>query len=331
MINDLNNDLNIYLEEWISIQNIVSDKKYNNTFIDTNVDNGICNKINIDNCKTDDCEIYEKTSTFEKICVNKLSIKKFEDGVEILGKNNKKYKIIHDNTLFEHSDDVISYYYILKSDDTNNIYILFSTGFVFFPVHLSDVEFAKNMNDLAEAIIDFDKNEYNKVILCGHSMGCVIALHIGGGIIKTKDENFFNEKVIIVGSGPFTYSETEISYNHSKNIKIFVNIGIYKNTKYIDGYSIKNNKNNYKPLTYILDGKIIDLYGKYNNNSKEDDVYYYTGSNISELKLNYFHVWDLYYKNINLFKNNNKGGKTKKTRKQKKSKKMTRRRRKKIQ
>tara|TARA_Y100000389_G_C17387366_1_gene477834 strand:+ start:522 stop:695 length:174 start_codon:yes stop_codon:yes gene_type:complete len=46
--------------------------------------------------------------------------------------------------------------------------------------------------------------KFNKLILCGYSMGCVLASRFGYFIFKNHEKTFF-DKCLIIGAAPFKW------------------------------------------------------------------------------------------------------------------------------
>jgi hypothetical protein len=334
-----------YIKEWISVENIVADKVYNQKFLE-NLAPGttdICYDVPIEQCDTNKCDIYHSTTlgVLDK-CVTRTRIKQFISGTEenptiITGKNKQKYEIIHsDEAILTTSRfvknrfidvDISMYYYILMSHSTKNIYIIFSTGSILSSSELEDEFLLGFLRNIISGIDFLHKNNLitNKLILCGHSMGCVLALSIAK-ILHQEDVFFFADKIIVVGSSPTKFLTTqEVSTFHSlSNVKIFVYCDKKeRNRILLDCFIIKGSKDlvNYKPFTVIGPGESeFDLSegNEYNIDYIEDQV-----TCIAK------HKWSNYYKVLcslyPLLNNDIVGGsKRRKTRRRKNVKKIRR-------
>ncbi len=262
----------IYISEWISLENIVAHdfgKKYLTQMKSGESDE--CEDKEWEEC-VDKCTS-NITSTDKNICVSRNRIKRFTTEKElankITGKNRQKYKLVDSEFL---SSDMTIYYLVFISEETNHIYVLFPTGRAFCRNEddydcnneLHNPKINQFLNGLITKLLR-DHNRDSKIVICGHSMGCVLALHTAM-LLKTRDEAFFHSRVVVVGSGPFKYSDVDLKtrwfYNLS-NIKIFVFVRINsaemygkKQSAYIDSIVSKpigptEVKFNYEPLTYI--------------------------------------------------------------------------------
>ena len=72
-------------------------------------------------------------------------------------------------------------------------------------------------------ILEFEK-EYDKLIICGHSAGCVLALRLGY-YLSTINKPLFFEKCLVIGSAPFCWlpKEKTKAFNNLPNIIVFLN------------------------------------------------------------------------------------------------------------
>lgn len=231
-----------YISEWVSIQNIVSNKKYDKEFLEPLSQNEIddCKEKQIEQCETDQrCKIYTNSKDIQK-CVKKDRIKKFKNKNTIIrGKNGVLYNCLDAKKLEIPNSELLAllttdktnqynthvklmrytYYYVLKSENTNNIYILFPTGGRLDII--DNIIVTDFLNKLIEDIIQKYEN-YNKIILAGHSFGCALALYTGM-ILKKKYQEVFDTKCIVLGSGTYKFIKNEdyLSFQNISNVKIF--------------------------------------------------------------------------------------------------------------
>lgn len=238
---EINDEIKKYIKKWVSIENIVCRHGNNppldignkvgfRSFIDDSnwkgkrdEENNVidsCEKIDLDNCEKEDrCKIY-KSSKGEK-CINASRIKFFEGNElaqKITGKFGDEFKLYY-TIPFNLEDILISLYcHILVNN--NDIYVLFNCGKVFDSNALYKQEFIEYLNKLFSKIMNY---KFNKLILCGHSMGCVLALRFGYFIFKNFKNTFFN-KCLIIGAAPFKWMpKDEKEFNNLPNVFIFIN------------------------------------------------------------------------------------------------------------
>jgi hypothetical protein len=286
------------------------------------------------NCdeRSSECEIYESHSTNDKVCVSKKRIKKFQSDTIapiIKGKNNKDYKLLEtkllhvvDNRKKLYKGQI--YYYIFLSVQSGNIYILFSTGESFKQNIHKYIELGKFLAKLVNDILTIKLMRDQKIIICGHSLGCVLSLYTGM-ILHEMNPLYFSEKCVIVGSAPFKFTnnvdtstminkDSYEKFSNLKNVKIFVIGYFYEDVFYIDALVNNDNGENdysYEPFTYI----------GYNKQHKIDiinDEDIHTMQSITDTNLQIdLHQWKNYYKTLStiysLFKGG--GGGRKKTKK----------------
>jgi len=289
------------IREWLALENIVTKKfkqKYLAPLLPDKKDKCSEEEINKD-CESrnnNNCQIYSSSSTNIKTCVTKTRIKRFESTEKspiIYGKNGNSYRLMSTVKF----DGIIKgneiYYYVFLSLSTSNIYILFSTGPVFTKDEFQNTELKSFLQELISKILQEVLSSEQKVIICGHSMGCVLSLYTGMMIQKTN-EDFFNSKIIIIGSAPFKYSNDSL-FSNLPNVKIFVFCQIEDNNDnkknaIIDCFVDKGpNAFNYNPLTYFTED--------YNNNNGIliDNINDYTIIFRNNLICSAMHIWENYY------------------------------------
>jgi hypothetical protein len=287
------------IKEWLALENIAT-KDFEQEYLEPRT---ISEK---DNCEqkaatpsacTNDCDVYTSTSTNSKTCVTKSRIKKFRESPTLKGKNGKTYNL-KEAVLFEQDEESIGadvYYYIFESTESGKIYILFPTGIPF-----KKDEYTENpgLKAFLQKLINKLTTLYsnNTIIICGHSMGCVLSLYTGR-MIKEENSEFFNKKVKIIGSAPFKHFN-DGTFSELNNVKIFV-IALRKEKEkkiFIDCYVNDGVlSHNYQPLTYVefdfIDGNYCEIV-----------------DNIHEYKIDYFtmpacsfrHSWITYYKALKM-------------------------------
>lgn len=232
------------LEAWIYVQNVLcKDYEIENSVLHTFKFgqryytlpmNGYdeCEKYSDNQKKCQDlshCVYYKKTSDISEPdgkCVNKTRLKLFgEVGTVIDALHNPELHYTFLST--ELLDFFDSYYYIMRchntADKTQYLLVGFSTGNVItnFDI-LNEIESSK-YESLYTYIQSDTKVADHKIILCGHSLGCVMALRFGQ-FVRKRDVRFFDERCIVVGSSPFkclTQSE-RMTYSQLPNVHIFM-------------------------------------------------------------------------------------------------------------
>jgi len=266
---DIIPNINEYIKEWLAIENIAT-KRFGQKYL-VNYPNDAddpCEETVIDECddnKRYKCRKYVSNSTNKNTCVSKDRIKKFQAPNTIVGRysiNSKtqysikfemKESVLFNNCFFIKGRTFPMYYHIMLSTETNNVYILFPAGGIF-----EKDEFNKNpelkefLQELVDKILEQEAYKMKKIIICGHSMGCVLALYTGM-IMQKQDKDFFDNNVIIVGSAPFKYANDE-SFTNLKNVMVFV---FALSRKGGNGWDLDSFVNegpcefNYKPITYV--------------------------------------------------------------------------------
>ena len=289
--------MDTHIREWLALQNIVT-KKFNQSFLEPLLPDTIdkCTNEETDKpCKdrnNKNCQIYTSSSTDKDSCVTKRRIKRFETtevSPIIVGKNGKSYTLMRTVKFHKRIDNMEIYYYIFLSRSTNNIYILFPTGIVFTKDEFQNTELKYFLQNLINEILQEDLRSGEKIIICGHSMGCVLSLYTGMMIQETH-KDFFDSNIIIIGSAPFKYSNDSLfTFSDLPNVKIYVFCQIDGNSASIDCYVFGGpNKFNYNPLTYFTsddnyNGELIDDINKYSISYKYSKM------------CGYMHEWKNYY------------------------------------
>jgi hypothetical protein len=294
----------IYIEEWISLENIVT-HHVKKTYLEKIQGTDECLGNKDDNC-VDNCEFYYSETNNKNMCVSKNRIKRFqatELSHIITGKNNNDYKILATKICEKKIDGEDVYYHVFLSMKENNIYILFNIGKVFdVNIIMGDNSIKKFLRQLIDTILQEDLSNEQKIIICGHSMGCVFSL-ITGSILKNNNSDFFDKNIIIIGSAPFKCFNDE-SFSNLKNVKIFVSCLIENGnepTMHVDCFVDKGFMSyNYKPLTYI----------DYKTKAEIDDIDNYKINYVSIVYCKQYHNWNLYYEILKkIYPFNNGGGK----------------------
>ena len=310
----------VYIKEWLALQNIVT-HKYGKKYLEILNGTDDCEKLNNNECEQDNkCHIYISETIQNSIkCVSKSRIKQFmsyEVSPRIIGKNQEYYKLLSTvefkGTIQYEKNTVKIYYYIFLSEKTNNIYILFPTGNIFYENYIeTNKHLNKFIHTLIDEILNHTMQPNQKIIICGHSMGCVLSLYTAM-VLKQTNEDFFNSNIIIIGSAPFKYSKNE-DFNYLTNVKIFA-IGLKShNTVYVDCflYNGPDGLNNYKPLTYIIQtGSRLETYETYIDEIEEDGKKIIPVPMVNNDYCEIYHNWNTYYNLlIKIYPFDKKGGK----------------------
>ncbi len=273
-----NLDFNTYIREWLDLENVMlweydkpilegtmRDKNGNivgiigdECFQATGFDKDECEQKTTKNGEK--CKVY-KSSSGSSVCAEEQHLKYTYVSNNPSNPNTykslskQKYTIIQsnkitDNAAFNTANQVgvELFFKIFKSESTNNIYVLFSSGVVFDVSTLSD-----KFPPIIAEILSY--RDYDKLVIGGHSMGCMIALHFANAIYRNPDnKQFFVDKCVVLGSGPYK----GYYYNDPlPNTKIFVSAFIKQREEAvlnIDGYFVRSSgdlSKHYNPVIII--------------------------------------------------------------------------------
>ena len=184
---------------------------------------------------------------------------------------------------FSKNKQVKVFYRILKSGTSGNIYILFSS--------YGTIDVRELTNELS-AVVDkiFSYNNFSRIVICGHSMGCMIGLHFAKAIYN-KNNKFFENKCAVIGTGPYKgyYYDDPLP-----NTKIFVYGIISSNDENrgrlaVDGFlyespHFSNKKDglekHYKPVIIII--KKIDDENSYELLNTVEDLRFHNNNDLLE-------------------------------------------------
>ena len=273
-----NLDFNTYIKEWLDLENVMlwdydkpilegtsRDKSGkiiaivgDECFQIDGFDKEECQQKTTD--KGEKCKVY-KSSSGSSVCTEEKHLKYTYVSSNPSNANtykslsNRTYTVIQsgkilDNDAFNTAaqGNAELFFKIFKSESTKNIYLLFSSGVVFDVSTLSD-KFASIITEI------LSYQDYNKIVIGGHSMGCMIALHFANAIYRNPDNRqFFFDKCIVLGSGPYK------GYHYDDplpNTKIFVSTFINKREPpvlNVDGYFVRSSgdlSKHYNPVVFI--------------------------------------------------------------------------------
>ena len=224
-----------YIQNWVNIENI-SFWEIGKKFLRANPITD-CETKPLEECKDSDiCDIYISQTTEQEKCVTKERIQTFNESIifEDSSKDKKQYRFLYfiysermPRTKQQYEDDIRKKYpenpelmiqklkttinydcycYVVQSVLDDSIYILFSSGKVIKKEELYNE--SGRIQGFINMLTQFIENLSDKVYLCGHSMGCVLAQIVGLKLIK-KNPDFFQENCTIIGSAPFKWIEEE--------------------------------------------------------------------------------------------------------------------------
>lgn len=318
---NLNRQINVSktdIETWLEIENILCRDYANRKFLLPN-NNNKCLKLN--NCSTNNnCDLYYSKSKEKYSCVNKKRISKFEGSKNkpliLKGKNNETY-ILLDTILYENDQNEYyhKYYKIYchifekNINDINYLLLGFNCGVKVNLKIYENPEFIVYLNDLYNIILNEYLN-YDKFIICGHSMGANTAIQLVLYLIQ-NNSILFNDKCkcIVSGMSDILNERQQILLNNNSNILLFMNgfqmekyfiIDYYYNIYLRENY-YENNKI-YYPFIYLY------TYYDGENNEFETELFSFKKINEkSELKfktikrVDEIHQWYSYYTNIKEF------------------------------
>lgn len=318
-----------YIRNWISIENIATkpftllNRKFSRQFLDNSkfitkdgILNDPCMSISSQDCtKHSDinCTPYYSSREEKLICVNKFRIKNFEGSKLsqlINGKFGEIFKIIDTLPYTFQRDKRLGhtiYCHVLTHEKKGivTLYILFNTGSILNANLLWDEPFTSSYLELLyKKYILLYKNSYQKVVLCGHSMGAVLALRLGYHVF-VNDISVFTDKVLVIGSGPFKWflKNQDKNYFNSNNIEIFLNASLYNSKWGVD--PVINNilsVNQMQDETYQNQDDFIVYYPMIMiDNSKFNKTGVLKYSSLDETSDNYYsilgidHSWNRYF------------------------------------
>jgi hypothetical protein len=214
--------MNVFIKEWSDIQNVVVDKSFHKFALDELGANehDICELLNPEMCeKTIHCILYKPNK-----CVNKLRTHSLHKPSVILKSKSGNSFIVLDSMYLSKvqltTTQVDMYYCMVRSLHTNIIYVLFSSGIVLTQNDLqNNQELNNNLSLLIAKLSGITKNnKREKIVLGGHSMGCVLALYTGF-LMRVKPV-FTN--CYIVGTAGAKWIPRDIKFCNLENIKIFI-------------------------------------------------------------------------------------------------------------
>lgn len=288
------------MSEWIGIENIATlpfdhkrilpDPEYRDT----------CTARTTDCLDDKRCKIHTRSDDSE-ICVDKKRISDFRTkNTTISGKSGTQFNVIEsgkptrswEGYLTGIQDEDVDYWYQILETETTK-YVLFPTG------ESSDILKKPNIQKFLRQLCDKLIKSNNSYCLCGHSMGCVLALNLGL-LIYEKNPAYFLEKITIIGSGPFRWlsEERRGTFHDLPNVFIFVLI----DDGYVDWFfqnepTGETTNGHYSPY-YLLDSQ-----GSFTKMSDVD-----IKSEYDKRFQNDIHLWGHYY---SAFTAKSSGGKRK--------------------
>lgn len=185
--------------------------------------------------------------------------------------------------------------FIFKEIYTKNIYFVFGPGIECVEEEL----YNKEINHIIYYIRSIIKmyiinNRDQKIILCGHSFGCVLSQLVALKLIKKKGEEFVKKHIWLLGSGSFRWLRP-------KDKELYERI---MNKRYIIfGYGNKNYNNYYMSLYNIrlLQTRIFVLRDGRESSEYENKVTQHDIARISKYlmpKKISAHKWEIYLREL---------------------------------
>lgn len=322
-------DFNPFLQEWLAIQNIGT-KPFGTKYRVPIEGDEPCTYTEEEERKRksypmlcqekldgNTCREYFSKSQAKTLCVSKITIKTFTSGHTISGKNGEEYEIIDSvepitlNISKTNGRQVELYCLLFSSKTAGNLYVLFPTGLIFEDETIFQGEIMTHFLDsiytkLFELLAPIQESG-KKIVLCGHSMGCVLAIHLALKIQERNQEEFMNH-FIVMGSAPYRclHPERAVSFQHLPNVFIFV-AGLYIPSKdgngkkmlldkYVNApeYSMPGLKN-YTPMMKVAFEGGDEVSTLYTDDAVFSQVYEgnigFTADQLSP----YMHKWETYY------------------------------------
>lgn len=219
-------DFKTYISEWLDIQNIMFYKYYKTRLISSVrdehgkiidvIDDDECFKIKqMGTCESNEM-CYWHNGSQNGVCVNKTNKSDYlpskpSDPPNIFTNltSNNSYEIIYAREIgggeieeiqssgssgFRIGYDTL-FYKIFKSQQTQNIYVLFSAGYI---INVNK----PTINLILNLLITKLRGYTEKIVIAGHSMGCMMALHLAS-LFFEKHPRHFQDKCVVLGSGPY--------------------------------------------------------------------------------------------------------------------------------
>lgn len=178
------------------------------------------------------------------------------------------------------------YYCIVRSLQTNVLYVLFPSGIVL--THDDVYNNPKLNTNLMLLIHTLSNNKEQRYVLGGHSMGCVLALYTGFLMHRMP---LFN-RCFIVGTAGAKWIPGSFYYTNYDNIQIFISGSKQTKSMVLDCFLTKGDANlvAYTPITVLY----YDTQTNVANQIPYDSI----GCNITYSEK--LHDWNYYKKLINL-------------------------------
>lgn len=168
------------------------------------------------------CEIYI-SGDGKHSCVNKNRIHFFRGNESALtintqGDNFKLYDTIPIISDMEQSKRMTNNLYcqVLFNADKRQLYILSAIGFT--KEDIWKIEYEKQFERIYQEYIESNETDYDKLILCGHSMGAVLSLRLGY-YIWIHNQELFNNKCLVLGTCPFRWRPSDMRDIEHVNVK----------------------------------------------------------------------------------------------------------------
>lgn len=184
--------------------------------------------------------------------------------------------------------------FIFKEVDTDNIYFIFGPGIECNQEELYGSQINNIVYHVISIIKSYIKDRTQKIILCGHSFGCVLSQLVALKLIKFKGKKFVKRHIWLLGSGSFRWLRPRDKELYERIIKGKYIIFGYGNATYNNYYmSLINIKLLQTKIFVLRDGRESS---EYENKVTQRDIARISRYNISK-KIS-AHEWKTYLREL---------------------------------
>ena len=267
-------ELDRHTEEFLYLADLVV--HHRQTWL-TNMSDDPCETRNYSTDCNAPCVQY-RSKSFEDKCVNGQRVTDYNTpGLIWNGRNGIDYEVvvskepcdlelIYGGTYYAIRVDI--YYRIMLSKDSNNVFILFSSGNTFRTYVEDDEDVNTWIRKLMQYVQEMaQKEEFStsKFIFCGHSMGSAFALCAAKKLQETSPK-FFATKCFAVETGPIpwmTKKSDETTFYNLNNIRVYIRSELEKTYKELHQDTSKDSEpewlHKYLPNVFISrEGHVFD-------------------------------------------------------------------------
>ena len=187
--------------------------------------------------------------------------------------------------------------FIFREVDTDNIYFIFGPG-----IECNQGElYGSQINNIVYSIISIIKtyvrDTSQKIILCGHSFGCVLSQLVALKLIKFKGKKFVKKHIWLLGSGSFRWLRPKDKELYEKIMNRRYIIFGYGNANYNNYYMSLININLLQTRIFVLrDGRDGRECSEYENKVTRNDIARILEYNMS--KRISAHKWETYLREL---------------------------------